>query len=118
MLGLPPMNQLDAMAPVMRECFSEQIDLKPYTALPNEIPLDQMNPPKTAMRGDQLKLAEKSERQNFEIPDAADEDTLNRIIWHSVKGYRTPYPDAWAGAHGRGLHKLHLKLDRTVVDDD
>jgi YVTN family beta-propeller protein len=118
MLGLPPMNQLDAMAPVMRECFTEKADLRPYECLPNQTPLDQMNPPKAALRGEQLKLAQKSERLNFDEPDRADEDTLNRIVWHAVKGYRSPYPDAWAGPHGRGLRKLHLKLDRNVVDDD
>ena len=25
--------------------------------------------------------------------DQADEDLFNRIIWHSVKGYDTPYPE-------------------------
>src|SRR5258706_16370475 len=44
MLGLPPMNQMDAMAPVMRGCFRDKPDLKPYTALPNLVPLDKMNP--------------------------------------------------------------------------
>ena len=26
-----------------------------------------------------------------------DEDTLNRILWHAVKGYDTPYPERFAG---------------------
>ena len=26
-------------------------------------------------------------------PDAAPEDTLNRAIWHSVKGFAAPYPE-------------------------
>jgi hypothetical protein len=29
---------------------------------------------------------------NFSEPDEAPEDLLNRTIWHSVKGYATPYP--------------------------
>jgi hypothetical protein len=37
-------------------------------------------------------------------------DTLNRIIWHSVKGADTPYPAHLAGAHGRGLKTLNLRL--------
>jgi hypothetical protein len=35
-------------------------------------------------------------------------------------GWTTPYPAEWAGAHGKGLAKLKLKLDPNakVVDDD
>jgi hypothetical protein len=39
---------------------------------------------------------------------SADEDTLNRIIWHSVKGADKPYPAQFAGAHGKGLKGLRL----------
>jgi hypothetical protein len=28
---------------------------------------------------------------DFSEPDAADAKVLNRAIWHSVKGYSTPY---------------------------
>jgi hypothetical protein len=121
MLGLPPMNQMDAMAPVMRECFTEAADVHPYQCLPNTIPLDQMNPAKAALSGTMRKLAEKSERLPLDLPDLADEDTLNRIVWHSVKGPDAPYPAEFAGAHGRGLAKLHLRLDAAaaaVKDDD
>ena len=36
-LGLPPMNQQDAMAPIMFECFNNVPDFTPYTALPSNI---------------------------------------------------------------------------------
>ncbi len=36
-----------------------------------------------------------SARLNFSQIDAAPEDTLNRILWHSVMGSAAPYP-AWA----------------------
>ena len=29
---------------------------------------------------------------DFSEPDNAPADLLNRVIWHSVKGYETPYP--------------------------
>jgi hypothetical protein len=29
---------------------------------------------------------------DFDKEDEADEDTLNRILWHSVRGYDVPYP--------------------------
>ena len=44
MLGLPPMNQLDATATPMFDCFTNTPDFTPFTALTNNIPLDQMNP--------------------------------------------------------------------------
>ncbi len=44
MLGLPPMNQMDATATPMTDCFTNQPDFTPYLALTNNVPLDQMNP--------------------------------------------------------------------------
>src|SRR4029079_14543649 len=44
LLGLPPMNQLDASATPMTACFTETPDLTPYQAVPNNIPLDRLNP--------------------------------------------------------------------------
>jgi hypothetical protein len=93
-LGLPPMNQLDLAAPLMTTCFSEQADLRPYRARLNRIPLNEMNPePNPKMTQAQRKWLQLSLQQNFTVPDAADENILNRIIWHSVKGYETPYPE-------------------------
>ena len=43
-LGLPPMNQQDAMAPLMFDCFTNDPDFTPYTALPNNVPLDRGSP--------------------------------------------------------------------------
>ncbi len=92
-LGLPPMNQLDLAAAPLRGCFQETPDLKPFTALPNRIPLDEMNPPLEKLRGKQRFWAEKSLALDLDRGDRADEDTLNRILWHSVKGYDAPYPE-------------------------
>jgi hypothetical protein len=36
-----------------------------------------------------------SNRLPFEKVDACPEDTLNRILWHAMKGPETAYPD-WA----------------------
>ena len=43
-LGLPPMNQFDATATPMFDCFTTTPDFTPFEAVPNKIPLDQMNP--------------------------------------------------------------------------
>ena len=108
-LGLTAMNQMDAAAPLMRACFTNRPDFRPYTCLPNGVPLDEMNPKASALKGKALYWAQKSLEQRFDRIDGADEDTLNRILWHSVKGVNTPYPAHLAGAHGRGLKALRLK---------
>jgi hypothetical protein len=100
-LGLPPMNQLDLSATPMRYCFTGRPDLAPYKPVPNRIRLDEMNPPLKKLRGKARAWAEKSRRLNFNDGDAADEDTLNRILWHSTRGYDTPYPERFAGSRLR-----------------
>jgi YVTN family beta-propeller protein len=91
-LGLPPMNQMDLAATPLRACFQTEPDLSPFKAVPNRIKLDEMNPPIQKLRGQQRFWAEKSLALDLDHADRADEDTLNRILWHSVKGYDTPYP--------------------------
>jgi hypothetical protein len=91
-LGLPAMNQFDLAVPPMFSCFEDKFDPTPFKGLPNQIALDEMNPPLSVLRGERLYWAKQSLRLDFSSPDAADEEVLNRIIWHSAKGYRTPYP--------------------------
>jgi YVTN family beta-propeller protein len=117
-LGIPPMNQMDALAPVMRECFTNAPDLSPYTALPNQIPLDEMQRPVAQLHGKELYWAKQLAAMRFTEPDLNDDNLLNRIIWHSVKGPDAPYPVAFAGPHGRGLPALNLKLAPADPDDD
>ncbi len=93
MLGLPPMTQLDLGAIPMDDCFMETPDLTPYSARANIIPLDEMNPDVTALRGKQRYYAEQSIKMPLDDIDEADEGLFNRVIWHSVKGYQTPYPE-------------------------
>ena len=91
-LGIPPLNQFDLAAEPMLDCFTSKPDFTPYTALINNIPLDELNPELTSLTGDALYWAKKSMEQNLDELDRIDEDTFNRIIWHSVKGYDVPYP--------------------------
>src|SRR5262249_26130446 len=91
-LGLPPMNQFDAAASTMSNAFSNRPNTDPFRSLPNQIPLDEMNPSVASLRGLQRELALASLAMDFSEPDQAPEDVLNRAIWHSVKGYKTPYP--------------------------
>jgi len=95
-LGLPPMNQFDATATPMFDCFTETPDFRPFDAVPNIIPLDTMNPPKDKIADALLRRqAIQSARLDFRRIDACPEDTLNRILWHAVKGSAAPYP-SWA----------------------
>ena len=91
-LGIPPMNQFDVAAEPMNDCFIDIPDFTPYKALPNNIPLDELNPPLESLNGKQLYWAKKSMEQNLDELDRIDENTFNRIIWHSIKGYDVPYP--------------------------
>jgi YVTN family beta-propeller protein len=90
-LGLPPMNRLDAASGDMSACFTETRDLTPYVADSNNIPLDQLNPPLQALKGKPLYWARQSMKQDLSDVDKVDEKVFNRIIWYSVKGYNTPY---------------------------
>ncbi|HTF28501.1 MAG TPA: alkaline phosphatase family protein, partial [Flavitalea sp.] len=88
-LGLAPMSQFDLIATPMVDCFTSKPDFTPYKVLPNNIPLDEMNPKLATLSGKQKYWAQKSMEMSLEV-DEADEDTLNLILWYSVKGYDTP----------------------------
>ncbi len=94
-LGLPPMNQMDATATPMFDCFTNVPDFTAYTVLTNQVPLDEMNPPLKKIADAQLrKDAYVSAHLPLTKPDQCPEDVLNRILWRSVKG-SAPYPE-WA----------------------
>ncbi|KAB2669762.1 MAG: bifunctional YncE family protein/alkaline phosphatase family protein [Verrucomicrobia bacterium] len=95
-LGLPPMNQFDASATPMWDCFAATPDFRPYDALPNNIPLDQMNPDPKALLDPKLRRdAIVSAGFNLREPDRAPEDAFNRILWRAMRGTREAYPE-WA----------------------
>ena len=95
-LGLPPMNIQDAIAVPMFSCFTGEYDPTPYTAVPNNIPLDEMNPPLTALQGKALHYAKQSLEPQFDGIDTGDDDVLNHILWFAMKGAQ-PYPKKFAG---------------------
>jgi YVTN family beta-propeller protein len=104
-LGLPPMNQMDMAATPMKDLFSTKPDLRPYTAVANQIPLTEMNPGSTPVAGApaaepltpmQQAWMTESNKMNFTnpatAPDQADWNVLDHAIWYATKGYNTPYP--------------------------
>ncbi len=87
-LGLPPMSQYDAASTPMYNAFTNKPDFTPYTALPPGIDLLAKN--RVTAYG-----AQDSAKMDFSIPDhltAEQVASLNRILWHSIKGTSVPYP--------------------------
>jgi hypothetical protein len=81
----------------MADCFGTKPDKTPYKALPNNIPIDEMNPQLLSLKGKALYFAEKSMLPEFDGVDAGNDDLLNRILWFAAKGNK-PYPAKLAGA--------------------
>ena len=114
-LGLPPMNQQDALGPVMSDCFNDIPDFTPYTALTNQINL--VTGSKSPLSSNALRYYRKLRNADFTKPDRIDEDAFNRYIWYSIKG-DAPYPSEFVGSHGKGLKELGLFIDKSAKDDD
>ncbi|MCX6321310.1 MAG: hypothetical protein NTX93_05810, partial [Bacteroidia bacterium] len=72
-------------------------NLTPFEALPNIIPLNEMNPQLTSLNGKALHFARKSLLPEFDGIDSGSDDLLNRILWFASKG-NTPYPVKFEGA--------------------
>jgi len=87
LLGLPPMNQNDAYAPLMGPLFGGSGNQPPFTAdwsnRDNAL-IYQMNPPKAPG-------AEASAKMDFTRPDRANPAVLNPILWRDRMG-DTPMP--------------------------
>ena len=95
MLGLPPMNQFDATATPMFDCFTNAPDFTAFNAVTNNVPLDEMNPEAKKVSDLQLrKDAMASAKLPLTKPDQCNEDVLNRILWRATMGTK-PYPE-WA----------------------
>ena len=114
-LGLPPMNQQDAMSPLMSDCFCNTPDFTPYNSLTNEI--DLVSGGKTHLSSKALRYFKKVQKMDFSKPDRIDEDAFNRYIWYSIKG-DARYPSEFVGAHGKGLKELGLSVVKSQKDDD
>lgn len=96
-LGLPPMNVIDATALPMFDCFSDTPDLLyKFKAESNKIRLNEMNPEPKKLKGQALRYSNESVKHGFYQIDKGNDDLLNRILWFSVKGEQ-PYPAQFAG---------------------
>jgi DNA-binding beta-propeller fold protein YncE len=87
LLGLPPMNQNDAYAPVMAPLFSGPGDQPPFQA-------DYRNRDNGLLYATNKRHApgaKQSARMDFSRPDAVNTPLLNRILWRDRKG-SSPMP--------------------------
>lgn len=95
-LGMPPMNIMDATAMPMFDCFTREPDMTPYVALNNVIPLNEMNPPLNSLTGKARYYAEKNLEPQFDGIDTGDDDLFNHILWFAMKG-KQKYPGKYSG---------------------
>jgi YVTN family beta-propeller protein len=118
-LGLTPMNQFDLVASPMREIFVDNppaLNFKPWTHVPNMIPLNQnvtqtpTQPIPTAstavkapisrtesaavkaLRAGWIKKKAEIFAGKYHVPDSEDPDTVNHLNWYEATGFTRPYP--------------------------
>jgi hypothetical protein len=91
-LGLPTLSLFDLIANDMRASFQDTPDLAGYTAVTPKQSLLEINPPAASLAGAARTGALASARMRWDVPDAVPSEVLNRITWHSIKGWNTPYP--------------------------
>ena len=90
LLGIAPMNQLDASA-IPMDIFQDAPDLTPYKAVLPIIAADNLlsGKPKDKATAEWIK---KTMQQDLEHADMADPQTLNAIIWFACRGNGSNVP--------------------------
>jgi hypothetical protein len=86
------MTLFDRIANDMRASFVDAADFTPYAAVTPKQDLFERNPKLAAQRGRARAAAAASSRMRWDVPDAVPSDALNRILWHTVKGWNVPFP--------------------------
>jgi YVTN family beta-propeller protein len=95
-LGIPPMNIMDATALPMFSCFSDKATDETYQSLNNRVPINKVTPALSALKGATLHYAKLSLRPEFDHIDGGNDDLMNRILWFAAKGNKN-YPAKLAG---------------------
>jgi Phosphoesterase family len=110
-LGIPPLTQHDAAATPMFESFTNTPTLTPYQALPAQIDVTTRN---TATAYG----AKQSARMDWSDYDRINEDELNDILWHSIKGVDVPMPAPVRRALPMHDGRMHASAAHADDDDD
>ncbi len=101
-LGLPPISQYDATAVPLYKCFTNQPNFAPYTCMPSNIDLNQLNIADN-------ESSRRSAKFNFAREDAAPDLDLNEVVWESVKGEDSEMPAP--------KHSAFVILEKKDTDD-
>jgi len=93
LLGMAPMNQLDATAAPI-DIFRDQADLRAYKTILPDVALNNLvvQSPRTARDSNDAYWIRRTSEQNLEYADMADSRVMNEIIWYSVRGAGSPMP--------------------------
>lgn len=117
MLGLPALSLFDLVATDMHASFiapSEAPDYTPYQAVAPRQRLDEINARVSEIHGPDAaarrRAALASSRMRFDGPDEAPSDALNRILWHTSRGWRSRYPAV--------KRSLFFPISRDLADDE
>ena len=86
-LGLAPLSQFDRYGRPLREIWSAEPDLNPWTPLVPSQRLDEVN-----LAG--APGARQSRALDLARADLIDDARYNRILWRAIKGEAAPYPGA------------------------
>jgi YVTN family beta-propeller protein len=122
LLGIAPMNQLDASA-IPMDIFQETPDLTPYKAMLPTIAAENLitKKPKDKATAEWMK---KTDRQDFAHADMADPKVLNAVIWFACKGNGSAIPAAAQLPAYQAMRLGISKLDdaesgsKRIDDDD
>ena len=87
-LGLGPMSQYDAAATPLYHAFGDHANLAPYRAVAPRIDLNARNTATAYGARDSARI----DFGDYDRLSRVEEDTLNRVLWHSIKGENSPYP--------------------------
>jgi YVTN family beta-propeller protein len=90
-LGLDSLSQFDHYGRPMRAIFAAEPDMRPYDAIKPSVDMNEKNPDSPQSK--------QSAMLDFSRADAADDETLNLILWQTIKG-NVPYPGPTRAAVG------------------
>ncbi|HEY8931575.1 MAG TPA: beta-propeller fold lactonase family protein [Mucilaginibacter sp.] len=97
-LGLPPMTQYDASATPMWRCFTPQSNKTPFTSLPANINIKEINTKDS-------KLGALSKGLDFSAVDRVPDEIMNNMLWKAIKGENAVAPSPVRAAFVKALPK-------------
>ena len=87
------MHPLDLAAHPMNGLFRDEPDYTAYSFAANQVPLDEVVPQASTLKGMAKKWALASARMsNSNLPDTVDPDFMRHVNWYAMKGFNSPLP--------------------------